>query len=349
MTSLANYNTMFSAGTQAAVAFKSGNVWILGANRFTIGAITNGAVVCVALDLDNKRYFCRLGAAGNWNGSSSVTPATPSTGFDISTWIAAGFALHPAVTLGGTGDTITANFGDTAFTGTVPAGYTAGFPTSSYSPAKATFGSGGPAAAIIDGSLTVLAPSSASVDGATSPARKRTGKWYFEYTVDHGNQASQSGQCGICTAAAPPNYNTEYINETNSCVVTTAGNIYVGSATFSARLNGGTVIQTGLNTFAVAIDLDNKRAFFRCGTTSSTLWNASGPADPTVPSTGIDISALIGSGFAYPTIWTSAGIGNRANFGDATFVYTMPTGYSAWDATVQPPAGATQAMVMVMA
>jgi hypothetical protein len=97
------------------------------------------------------------------------------------------------------------------------------------------------------------------------------------------------------------------------------------------------------------MDLDNQRAFFRCSTTSSTLWNNSGSADPTVPSTGINISALLGANFAYPTIWAVAGIGCRANFGDSTFTYTMPTGYAAWDATNQTLATASQTSAMVLA
>jgi hypothetical protein len=89
-----------------------------------IGTITSGSVVCLAVDLTAKLIWFRLGAGGNWNGSGTANPATGVGGISISN---AGTA-YPTICMGGA-DTITANFGATAFTGAVPSGFTAGVPS----------------------------------------------------------------------------------------------------------------------------------------------------------------------------------------------------------------------------
>jgi hypothetical protein len=97
-----------------------------------IGSVTSGSVVCVALDLTNGLFFFRLGAAGNWNGSAANNPATGVGGLPIATGSA--IPVYPYASIGTTsGHAVTANFGDSAFTGTVPSGFTSGF-TSGASP-----------------------------------------------------------------------------------------------------------------------------------------------------------------------------------------------------------------------
>jgi hypothetical protein len=95
----------------------------------TLGTISNGTVVGIALDLINQQIWFRLGAAGNWNGSSGANPASNTGGFSIAPLVAAAQAIFGLfATVSAATPTITANFGDTAFTGTVPAGFTAGYP-----------------------------------------------------------------------------------------------------------------------------------------------------------------------------------------------------------------------------
>lgn len=68
----------------------------------------------------------RLGAAGNWNNVSGRDPATGAGGIAINT-LGGAIPVYPAVLLSNNLDQITANFGDSAFTGTVPSGFTSGF------------------------------------------------------------------------------------------------------------------------------------------------------------------------------------------------------------------------------
>lgn len=105
-------NTVFRNGTSQSIS---------------PGAVTNGSVICHALDLTNRRYWVRLGAAGNWNGSAANNPVTGVGGIDISSFSGGAFWTYPVVSAGATSDQWTANFGDSAFTGTVPSGFTSGF------------------------------------------------------------------------------------------------------------------------------------------------------------------------------------------------------------------------------
>lgn len=88
-------------------------------------AVPNGSVICFAVDFTAQVIWIRQGAAGSWNGSGTANPATATGGLSIASIAGAQFAFMT----GQTADKITANFGDTAFTGALPAGFTSGFPT----------------------------------------------------------------------------------------------------------------------------------------------------------------------------------------------------------------------------
>lgn len=88
------------------------------------GPVTN-SVTCFAVDFDNKTFWIRSTATGNWNGSATANPAASTGGLSFN---GIDF-LAPFVQFGNTADQVTLNAGDTAFAGTVPSGFTAGWPT----------------------------------------------------------------------------------------------------------------------------------------------------------------------------------------------------------------------------
>lgn len=93
-----------------------------------IGAITTSSLVCCAIDLDNLRCWFRLGAAGNWNGNAANNPATGVGGANLSSiGLGQGIDVYPFTFLGTSTNSITANFGGSAFTGAVPSGFTSGW------------------------------------------------------------------------------------------------------------------------------------------------------------------------------------------------------------------------------
>jgi hypothetical protein len=106
---------------------RSGGVLIDGgASSFSFGTIAVGTVVCIAFDAGSRLIWFRLGAAGNWNNSASANPTTGVGGVSTPN-LGVAIPAYPAMVSGISGDQVTANFGDSAFTGTVPSGFTSGF------------------------------------------------------------------------------------------------------------------------------------------------------------------------------------------------------------------------------
>jgi hypothetical protein len=133
---IANIYTVLStvafpgSGQNAVLLNNSGSIAVNGVgSSFGIPAIANGSVVCVALDLTNRLIWFRNGAAGNWNGGAANNPVTGTGGVDISPVFSTAFPAFGLICATATSSTlnITANFGDTAFVGTAPSGFTAGF------------------------------------------------------------------------------------------------------------------------------------------------------------------------------------------------------------------------------
>jgi hypothetical protein len=124
-------NASLTSSTGFCIYYHNNTVYRNGTQLAGIkpGAVTNGSVICHALDAANQLYWVRLGAAGNWNGSAGNNPATGVGGLDVSSVGGGGIPLYPVVSAGATNDQWTANFGDSTFTGAVPSGFTAGFTT----------------------------------------------------------------------------------------------------------------------------------------------------------------------------------------------------------------------------
>jgi hypothetical protein len=117
-------------GTTArqVVVNNTGQVYRISVAQVALGSLTAGTVVCIALDIGSNLLWFRFGAAGNWNANASNNPATGVGGVAL---FGSNVAYRPYTCFGSTSDQTTANFGDIAFTGAVPSGYTAGFPTPS--------------------------------------------------------------------------------------------------------------------------------------------------------------------------------------------------------------------------
>lgn len=114
----------------------SGNIEVSSGNSgLSLGALTSGDTICVAVDFVNSRIWFRKGASGFWNGQSSNDPTIGNGSAGGLTFTPA--SLVPFVTYGThsfggqagqSGNVFTANFGASSFVGAVPSGYTAGWP-----------------------------------------------------------------------------------------------------------------------------------------------------------------------------------------------------------------------------
>ncbi len=122
-------NLIFS-GQHGLLSFQAGGVFSNDASTgLSIGSIsTGGTVVCFAIDLDNDKGWIRNGAGGNWLGQviGSQNPATNTGGGSLSNYSAT--TMAPFVGFDTiVGGAYTANFGASAFSGTPPSGFTAGW------------------------------------------------------------------------------------------------------------------------------------------------------------------------------------------------------------------------------
>jgi Fibronectin type III domain len=106
------------------------SVWANGANPiFNIsGFDTTVQPFGIAVDVDAQMIWVYCASDGYWNASATANPATGTGGISFSDMGAV--LVVPVVNLNGaTSDSITVNFGATAFTNSVPSGFIPGWPS----------------------------------------------------------------------------------------------------------------------------------------------------------------------------------------------------------------------------
>ncbi len=167
---------------------------------------------------------------------------------------------------------------------------------------------------------TFTGNSNVSNGGTATPSAQYAGKFYFEckFTV----LANGFSFIGLGNFAFDPVNDPNSV--TNGVIVFKSGN--VRGAGNALLFNIGAFVANDV--IGVAIDLDNKTAWFR---KNSGQWNGSGTADPATNTGGTDITAYMGAG-----IWPVAGSGNTV--GDSvtistdpgvdTFLNAAPTGFT---------------------
>lgn len=121
------FTNFVNDGTACGACYSgTGSLW--GNDSYSGQTISSWATgrIDVAVDLDNEKIWFRRNS-GSWNGGGGADPATNTNGVSLAS---ANFA--PAVGFGGSGtgsgEAFTANFGASAFSGTIPSGFTSGWP-----------------------------------------------------------------------------------------------------------------------------------------------------------------------------------------------------------------------------
>jgi hypothetical protein len=127
LTSAISYNTLGISAAGCVGLSRSGQIAVNGTNSGkTVGAIAANDIAGMAIDLSARLIWIRRNV-GLWNGDAAADPATGTNGLIVPSG-----SFAPAVCFVGSGtainDAYTANFGASAFTGTVPSGFTAGWP-----------------------------------------------------------------------------------------------------------------------------------------------------------------------------------------------------------------------------
>jgi len=123
-----NLSTATMAQTGVCQVIKLGTIYLNGLpSGFSLGVRAANDTISIAVDGTARLAWFRVAPSGNWNGSATANPATGTGGVNIASIGGGGIPYYPFACLYGTGDSATANFGDAAFVGTVPAGFTSGF------------------------------------------------------------------------------------------------------------------------------------------------------------------------------------------------------------------------------
>lgn len=164
-----------------------------------------------------------------------------------------------------------------------------------------------------NGNLTATTSSSGSV---RSIASHSSGKYYCENVITH----SANSSFGIATSG----YSLSgYIGSTANAVgCLTDGRVFLNNVnvtTLTAVANG--------TTWSLAIDLDNKRAWWR---RNAGNWNDNVSADPATNTLGVDISGL--NAGLYFVIWDGETNTDAAamNFGATAYAQSVPSGFGNW-------------------
>jgi hypothetical protein len=154
-------------------------------------------------------------------------------------------------------------------------------------------------------------------------AAKASGKWYFEVTGGVNTGGSNVG-VGIGTPSST------YTSMGNVGAVTgnelfNSGNIWANGSSTGITL--GSWI-TGPTLIGIAVDLDNRKIWFRKGASGN--WNANATYNPATNTGGVTIPS--GSMVPYCTFGGAGGDSGRAftaNFGASSFSGAVPSGFTA--------------------
>ena len=205
---------------------------------------------------------------------------------------------YPAIGQGSASPaTATANFGASSFTYTPPAGYNAGFYTSSTDVNFVAWDSGyrGNGVTLSNNNTTMVS----TIGAVLSTCNIGSGKWYWENTIN-----SATAMVGI--AQRDFTINSAYVGAAaNSVGYNQNGPVYQNAAT-----TAGNASFTTNDIIGIALDMDNGVISFY----------KNGVLQP-VTKTGL-------TGIYCPAAGNSGSQTVTANFGATAFAYSVPTGYS---------------------
>lgn len=125
-TTASTYTNLGNSATTGVIQYQVGSIYANGSSAgITFGGLSSGTIIEVAADLDNRRIWFRP-HGGNWNNNASYNPATNVGGITIPAGTMAPVCVFGG-SVGASGNKFTANFGASAFSGTVPSGFTSGW------------------------------------------------------------------------------------------------------------------------------------------------------------------------------------------------------------------------------
>lgn len=299
-------------------------------NAYNPGSCSNGDTISVAVDVGAALFWVRING-GNWNGSGTANPATGAGGCPMNL-SGNDPGIMPACSFqsSDTSAEFTFNFGAASFAYSVPAGFTSGWPITTYYSAFSTFNKNGvyiTAGTVSNGGHTFETVSTGGLAIASGPGMA-TGKFYVEFTMDLVNGSGTSDWDAIGMSC---------VDDISFNGHNTDGSRHMGLTTQSFRWNRDGAfyynypnVNQNINTWGqgdvvqIAIDIGNSLFW---GRVNGGNWNNSGTADPATGTGGISLTGgLYGPVFPYYG-FSVAGGQCTMNCGDSTFVDKAPSGF----------------------
>jgi hypothetical protein len=115
----------YAGSTQSGFTYiANGQVYTNGGSATTLLAFGATDVICVAVDIANKKLWFRKNGL-LWNNTAGNDPAANVGGLDLTTLLGINGTVYPQTNVSSTGDQVRINLGATAFAQAVPAGFTA--------------------------------------------------------------------------------------------------------------------------------------------------------------------------------------------------------------------------------
>ena len=155
-----------------------------------------------------------------------------------------------------------------------------------------------------------------------STSGKTSGKYYYEITI---TTKATGANCGLGIGTTASTYTAIGTNATTGAVLYLSGGIWANGANSGSSLASRS---TG-DVIGVAVDLANRKIWFRKVNGTPTNWNGSGTADPATNVGGVTVPA--GTMIPFCVFGgTSGSTGNvlTANFGASAFTAAVPSGFT---------------------
>jgi hypothetical protein len=307
-----------------------------------------GTVVQIAIDLTNKLIWARTDRSTNWNNSGTADPATGTGGKSYTTT----GALFPACSLiDATGlNFVYLNAGAFPFAGSIPSGFTAW-------DIAATTGTGiggthGPTTwdggtknsnVALSGGNLVATQNSASGTwcDVRSTSSMNSGFVYFEFT-----ETAYDGTNGIIVGLGDSSLGTANGVFPGNDTSSHSSGFHLGTGDIYFD-NGGNTGQpagpAGATGHVIGVACDfNRGLMWAKDITAGGNWNADAAADPVAGTRGAAIPPQDQFIFFAGVRTGGSSDAVTLNVGATAFTGTIPTGYSAWDASTGGPRQGTQ-------
>jgi len=181
-----------------------------------------------------------------------------------------------------------------------------------------------PATTLFTNNNRTITKTAGGFDGAKGNSVVSSGKFYAEFTPGSGFDGNSS--FGVATTALTT-YFEVYSPSTHCCIAVPGMGVLLNGS------NTGILFSWSTASIAMALDMDNKRIWFR--QLPSGNWNDNASNSPTTPSTGLDISGLVPVTplFIVTQLGVNSGISATVEMGLGSFANTPPSGYTVWPST----------------